>query len=297
MRNFIIFFSGKQGTTPLVKLLNNFEQISIVRSNEDRAWEPFDIHNCGQMSNRRLRMCLDLIFSSDPVDMQRLNQVYMKSAKRPLELIDKSKSVGFKMRYVPKEILSIMGRYPKIHDLIENNYVKIFKNKPFKKMAFNIVKKHKIVVFIAVRQDIFRWGLSKYHGDGTGKDGPLQFKVASGEINHKEIPKIYVDCNLLEKKIENCQKKLNEAKLLCKNLKEAGIDVYPLLYEDFLEDKVKYFKNLFNIIQVPITNQQICNAIEKGTQFKKVHSNDISTFVINHKEVMDKYQDKYIHWS
>lgn len=57
-----------------------------------------------------------------------------------------------------------------------------------------ILRRNDTVVFLAVRQDVFRWGLSKYHGDGTGQPpGHLQFKLARGELQKSEIGKIHVD--------------------------------------------------------------------------------------------------------
>ena len=42
MRDFIIFFEEKKGTSPLVRLLDNYCGISVVHQTENRGWEPFD---------------------------------------------------------------------------------------------------------------------------------------------------------------------------------------------------------------------------------------------------------------
>lgn len=56
---------------------------------------------------------------------------------------------------------------------------------PFKKVLLEIFKKYKVVVLFALRQYLLRWGLSKYHGDCTGKPGHLQFKLANVRINKR----------------------------------------------------------------------------------------------------------------
>lgn len=62
MRNFIILFNEKSGTSPLVRLLDKFESISILRQENNSGFEPFDRHNCGLMSLRDLRKCLDIVY-------------------------------------------------------------------------------------------------------------------------------------------------------------------------------------------------------------------------------------------
>jgi hypothetical protein len=97
MQNFIIFFGGKEGTSPLVRLLNNFEQISIIHQVNNKGWEPFDRHNCGHMSIRNLKRCLDIVFNKASTDFEQLNQIYIRTAKRPLEEISRNGVIGFKM--------------------------------------------------------------------------------------------------------------------------------------------------------------------------------------------------------
>ena len=73
--NFIIFFVGNEGTSPLVRTLNNFDQVSVIHQTENRGWEPFDTQNCGSMSLGNLKKCFDLIYGNDPLNMTHLNQI------------------------------------------------------------------------------------------------------------------------------------------------------------------------------------------------------------------------------
>lgn len=197
MRNFILFFQGKEGTSPFVRIMDNFEHITIIRK-VDGGWEPFDKHNCGPMPLHDLEQCLKWIFDKRPIDMVRLNQIYTESAASPLESFDKNGTIGFKMRFVPPRVdLPILRDAPvpdKLVRSLRHMYIKYQKSRgKFKRLMFELLKKHEVLVLLAVRQDVLRWALSKYHGDGTGKMGHLQFKLARGELDRADISRIYVD--------------------------------------------------------------------------------------------------------
>ncbi len=69
----------------------------------------------------------------------------------------------------------------------------------------------------------------------------------------------------------------------------GAVIAVPLSYEDFLEDKYRYFNRFFEILEIQVSKQEMDVALEKGAYYKKVHSNDISEFVLNHQEVMDRF--------
>jgi hypothetical protein len=49
MNNFIVLFEEKEGTSSLVRLLDNFERVSVVHHKKGGGWEPFDQHNCATL--------------------------------------------------------------------------------------------------------------------------------------------------------------------------------------------------------------------------------------------------------
>ncbi|MFQ5963459.1 MAG: hypothetical protein ACE5KZ_04155 [Candidatus Scalinduaceae bacterium] len=299
MRNFIIFFTEKEGTSPLVHLLDNFEQISIIHqvdSSEwepvDKAWEPFDRKNCGSMPLRSLERSLDIIYNKEPIDFKRLNQIYTRTARRPFKEFSRNGVVGFKMRFTPpRKNFPYMAAFSPW-----NRLSKIFMEWPFRRMMINLLRRNDVVVFLAVRQDVLRWGLSKYHGDGTGKPGHLQFKIANGEISKEEIGKIYVDCKRLEEIILKCEKILTHKHQLMEEFKLAGIQAYPLCYEDFLTDKQKIISEILDLLELEISKEEIDTALKEGVYFKKVHSDDILDFVENHEEVKEKFGNRFVSW-
>jgi hypothetical protein len=298
LRDFVVFFGEKEGTSPLVRLLDNFDRVSVVHQVENRGWEPFDRHNCGPMPIDSLEECLEIVFGPAPVDFERLNRIYSATAARPLEPFVKDGCAGFKMRFAsPVTDPPVVGRIPVLGNLARNWYADYQKRRgPFRRTMFDLLKRNGVVVFLAIRQNLLRWALSKYHGDGTGKAGHLQFKLASGQIGRDDIPKINVDCDRLAGLIASCRKLHDEKRSFLDDLAAAGIPAHPVLYEDFLEDKVAYFRQICDHLEIPSANGEIEEALAKGAYFKRVHSDDLSEFVNNHEEVLDRFEDRYDPW-
>ena len=287
MKNFIILFTEKEGTSPLVHLLDRFHNVSILHQTENLGWEPFDRHNCGPMTTDNLVKCLDYIYRADPIIMDDINHVYMKTATRALESIDNKNAVGFKMRLrvirknpIQRYLASIPGVGRALAALINTRAHNAYVQK-----VISVLKKHDVQIFVAVRQDIFRWALSKYHGDGTGKPGHIQFRVASGAIKRDQIPNIHVDSQKFRALVNECESIIDSKISLIKSLQGEGLQVSPIYYEDFCNDKYEYFHHFFKILQMPVTDEDISKALESGATLKKVHSDDISTFVKNHEEI------------
>ena len=296
LKNFILFFNGKEGTSALIHLLNNFEEVSIVHQEENRGWEPFDTHSCGLIKPNDIKECLDILFDSDDLvnDWSRLNQIYKKTARAPLDNnILKRNAIGFKMRFYDPR-----GKYRLFSSFIcfYRNYYTMRENLKYNSMMMEVLQKENMVVFMMVRLDVFRWALSKYHGDGTGKKGNLQFKLAKGTMKKEEIPKINVDVNKFKKILEDCKYLINRKKKLYQKLKTKNIQVHPIFYEDFCNDKVSCFQRFFESLGYTMSEKLIIKVLNKGAYFKKVHSNDISDFVINHEEINDLFGHEKMIW-
>src|SRR5690606_606590 len=118
------------------------------------GWEPFELHSSGPIPLRSYLRCLDLIFGDQVPYMDELSTIYSATARWPLRPFDKSRSVGFKMRFRPQRASERVRRWLR---------------RPFTHLTVNRFRAHGVVVFVTVRQDVFRWALSKYHGDGTGR--------------------------------------------------------------------------------------------------------------------------------
>ncbi len=295
MRNFVIFFIGGEGTSPLVRLLNNFNQISILQQTNHGGWEPFDQHHCGNMNLRDLKQCLDIIFKNGAIDFEQLNNIYTKTAPNPLEANSNNGVVGFKMRFYHQRNTSNIAAFLPFNKLL----IKLL-NKyhyfTFRSMMLELLKRNNVTVFVAIRRDVLKWGLSRYHGDGTGKSGHLQFKLASGRISHEEVGKFNVDCNRLEKIILRLESHHTRKRKLMEEFNSSGIKSYPLYYEEFLTDKQKYFTRLFDLLELQISKEEIDESLKSGAYFKKVHSDDISEVVINHQEVIEKFGHRTPRW-
>ena len=284
MKNFIILFKEKEGTTAQIDILKNIPQLSIVlRADGDR--EPFDQHACGYMPASTVDECLDLIYGSDEIDMQRLNRLYTQTADQALAPIERKDAVGFKMRFAP----------PMRRSAMTSTRRKILRFAYKRRITKNLARNN-VIVFMAVRQDLLRWGLSKYHGDGSGQPGHLQFKLESGEITQQDLNKIFVDCDRLAGIIKDCEKKYAQKRKLADRFAKHGLQVHPLRYENFLNDPKAHIMGLCDVLDVGVTEEQVQQALDIGTKMKKVHSNDIADFVINHEEVLERFGDRYAAW-
>ena len=294
MRNFIIFFEEKEGTSPLVRLLDHFDQISMVHQIKNRGWEPFDRHNCGPIQTSTLLQCFDLIFDKNPLSFDRLNEIYATQAVAPLESLNKHGSVGFKMRFLPPNPAAFL--WFKLMEPLSKALGQTGFSRSFERSIIQKSQANDLTVFLAARQDVFRWALSKYHGDGTGKPGHLQFAIADGNLSRDQIGKIYVDPGRFERIIQACERSHAEKRRLLRTFQAAGVRAYPLLYEEFVLDKVAYFERLLRQLEINIPRSEVEATLGMGSHFKKVHSSEISEFVENHEEITERFGHRYVKW-
>jgi len=226
-----------------------------------------------------LERCLDMVYNKESINFTELNQIYTRTAKTLLAEFSENEVAGLKMRFTT----------PSENSLFWNTLPKNFTPDSFRTMMFNVLKRNDVVVFLALRQDILRWALSKYHGDGTGKPGHLQFKLAKGKIRRNAIGKIHVDSTRFKTVISQCVEAHAYKHRLMEDFKLAGNQTHFIIYEDFLIDKQKYLNRVLDLLELDTSAQEIDDALNKGTYFEKVHSHDIANFVVNHEEIVEKF--------
>ena len=293
MKNFVIFFDEKEGTSPLVRLLDRFDEVSIIHQVEGKGWEPFDRHQSGRMSLNDLRSCLEIAFTGPRIDFARLNQIYLKTARRPIQESAACASVGFKMRFLPHvPLLPLADGFS-----AWNRCVDAITQLQYRRMMFEVLKRKNVTVFLAVRQDVLKWALSKYHGDGSGKPGHLQFKVARTESSSVPFKPISVDCVRLQTIVDACGRTHERKRRLMEALRSHGITVHVLRYEDFNASKDAYLARFFELLGIQVSAAAIRKALSSGAHFKKVHPDDIASFVTNHEEVLERVGTPFIPWA
>lgn len=289
MRNFIILFKDNEGTSVLVRILDYFDKVSILRPIDGYGWEPFDRHSCGPISTADLLRCMERIYSPKKVSMDEINSIYSKTARSPLIDFDRATSVGFKMRFGPNTYPAmILSRVPSIADILKGNF-RQSNYAGYKLRLLELFKKYDIVVFFAVREDLFRWALSLYRGDGTGRKGHVQFNIWSGFLKKEALPKIWVNEKRLKKIITKCKSIIDGKVDLMAQMHSMGIRTAPLYYEHFCTDKYDYFKRFSDFIEADISEQDVKSALAKVSHLVKVHSEDISDFVVNHQEIENQF--------
>lgn len=262
MKNFIIFNSEKEGSCALIKALDNFEDINIISD----FIEPFDKYMFvnsryalgKDMSKEDFLKCLSIIYDSSKNYLEELNSIYAKYNNGCQFKFSKDKSHGFKMRI----------------------------RKQWKTEIFSFLERFHVTAFVLIRQDVLRWALSKYHGDGTGRKGHLQFD----HVDIQEVPKIRVGWRSLKKTIERCKRRIEDKKKLIQDLRSSGVEAFPLYYEDFCNNKLDYFKNLLAGLDIKMTDTDLQQVMSMDCHYKKVHPDDIQEFVENHEEIIKKFE-------
>ncbi len=283
-QNFIILFTEKEGTSALIQTLRNFDEVSILGPH----LEPFDRPECGGMPPTTLEQCLDHVFDDTSLDLKSLNELYLETARSALAPFDKRKAVGFKMRYFPKEFPLSPTRMREFQQLAQGKYA----SQPFHKAMLRVLKKNDVMVFFAFRRNLLNWALSKYHGRGNGWPGHLQFSMAKGEKRKKDLTKIRVNCQRLERLVSRCEAIHTRKLKLMLIFRNHGITSHPLVYEEFISNKVQYFENMFEQIGVDVTTDSLLETLDTDIEIQKVHSEDISQFVKNHHEVLDQFGER-----
>ena len=228
--------------------------------------------------------CLNLVFEPGLINSGKLNKIYTRTAERPLDHYDKTDDIGFKMRFALPAERGWLSRFISRRGPSWLNELRI-DQRWYERRLMSLLRKHEIVVLFAVRQDLFRWALSKYHGDGTGSDGHLQFDIAYGRLNVSEVPSIKVDPLHFEKLIDTRRAIVDEKLRLKRKMQDLGIKTEAVIYEEFLADPHAFFHKLFRAIDHPVSDPDISAVLKTGTPFRKVHSEDISEFVVNHREI------------
>jgi hypothetical protein len=152
MSDFLVLFDEKEGTSNLMKLLDQFQGVSVVHQTNDRGWEPFDWHLHQTLYLSTLFKCLRLVYSRKKGAESRLNEIYERSSERPLINYDKSGDIGFKMRFhapvEPDGLARFFGRL----GVRGFDAVKIMHNR-YERGVLTELRRHHIVVLFAVRQE------------------------------------------------------------------------------------------------------------------------------------------------
>jgi len=284
---FVLLFDAKEGTTAMMQLFQQLPGVSVVR-NQSPSLEPFDRHACREITFDDLKTCLNKVLSAEPADLEQLNQIYMKTAASPLVYDPAKPLIGFKMRLQARRgFQDFIGRFSQNSWLLSN--ARAIDKKLSAATLFKLFKKHRVTVFVVIRKDLLRWGLSKYHGDGSGREGHLQFQLARGKITRDEIPKIHVAPHKLRAIIRKCQWQHREKRGLLNELSRRGIRAFPLFYEDFVADKESFLKGFYTHLGLVPSERDIAHALSKPTNMQRVHSEDISSFVVNHQEILKRF--------
>ena len=294
MRDFILFFEEKEGTSAMMRWAHRFDQVHVVHHQNGKGWEPLEPYHLGyDVTQNELEQLLDLIYTR-PRDEHALSEAYeSKVADRKLIALPSKASVGLKMRWKPPRILHVGAD---VVDLPVNRIFKRQRCRAYREYMVDMLHENNVVPMLAVRQNIFKWALSKYHGDGQGKVGHLQFQLASGAIKKSDIPKIHVDLKRFGRLIEQCRRKHDRKREFVEWMMRRGMQVQPLLYESFLNQPIGFFGNFLNQLGHDAHLAEIKDVLTQDIELQRVHSGALSEYVENHEELEETFGSCFESW-
>lgn len=295
MRDFVLYFEEKEGTTAIMRWANRLSNVRVLHYADDRCWEPLESFMLGENVRREEIQSLMQAIYVRPRNMEELRRRYaMKVPNRELVTLPDNCSIGLKMRWTPPRVF--YSGLP-IFDLPVNRICKEYRHRRYYDSMVQTLSDAGVAPMLAVRQNVFKWALSKYHGDGTGKKGHLQFKLASGELTRHDIPKIKVNLSRFGRLLDQCRRKHDAKRQFVEQMAKDGLEVFPLLYEDFLEDKVQFFEGFLDRIDNPMDLVDLKRSLEGDIVLKRVHKGSLSDYVENHEELHRAYGNAFESWT
>lgn len=294
MKDFILFFEEKEGTSAMMRWADRFENVQVVHHQNGRGWEPLEPYHLGfDVKQHEVEELLNLIYAQ-PRDVKTLKAAYReKVPDRHLVPLHSDASVGLKMRWKPPRVMHVGAE---VMDLPINRLFKRQRYRAYREFMVEMLHEHGVVPMLAVRQNIFKWALSKYHGDGKGQTGHLQFQLASGAITKKDIPKIHVDLKRFGRLIDQCRRKHDRKREFVMWMASRGMEVRPMLYESFLDTPVSFFEGFLDELGHDTSRGEIQQVLEQDMELKRVHSGHLREYVENHQELEDAYGSSFESW-
>jgi hypothetical protein len=295
MRDFILFFEEKEGTSAMMRWADCLENVQVVHHQNGRGWEPLEPYHLGfDVKQDELEELLNLIYQR-PRDTQSLVAAYRdKVPERKLVPLPSDVSVGLKMRWKPPRTVHVGAE---VLDLPLNRLFKRQRYRAYREYMVNMLHENGVVPMLAVRQNIFKWALSKYHGSGNGKVGHLQFQLASGALAKEDIPKIHVDLKRFGRLIDQCRRKHDRKREFVSWMESRGMEVKPMLYESFLDTPVTFFGDFLEDLGHAAEPKKIKRVLEQEIELKRVHDGHLSEYVENHQELQDAFGSSFESWT
>jgi hypothetical protein len=295
MRDFVLFFEEKEGTTAMMRWADRIDGLRVVHHTKDKGWEPMEPFVLGQdVTLDEVEGLMGAVYRQ-PRDMEALRSLYTRKVPdRELVELPGDCSIGLKMRWKPPRVF--YSGLP-ILDLPVNRLFKKVRGRRYHDSMVRILSGSNVVPMLAVRQNVFKWALSKYHGDGSGRKGHLQFKLASGEIERKDIPRIKVNLNRFGRLVDQCRRKHDAKRAFVERMRQEGLEVRPLLYESFLENRVEFFAQFIGHLGHDVDRAALARSLEGDISLKRVHRGPVSEYVENHKALEARFGSAFESWA
>lgn len=251
MTDFALLFNEREGSTAMIGALDKITGISCLRTSK-YSYEPFDNWNVTHDVSVMQQIIRKIEYRATAVD---LSEQYRLIALQDQDIYYKPESLvaGFKAR---------------------------FSHHPWEK----ILKGSKFHVLMAFRDDIIAQGISRYHGNGSFREGHMQFTFKQGTL----IEPFAVDLGKFSEIVNYIINANNRKKELILRLQENKIPVSVIIYEEFARDPVFLIERILKKVGFKSDRNIIKNCLEKQP-LRKVHSSKLGDFIINFEDINKQF--------
>lgn len=274
IKKFLLVYTQKEGSTAILQTLDNLPNITVVKSR--RSYEPFDLHENKELS---------------PIEiLSNFNYVFRVGTNEELTAINENRKENPEYQFdINAPVRGCKMRIRVRKDFNSNQEFDDYINE-----LFSILTSNNFLVFILHRENIFNWALSTYHGDGSGHQGHLQFKLARGVLSQDSIPKIRIDSQKFLFVYKSLLALVENKRRLYRKLENLNMGVVILIYEDFLANKRLFFKKIYAALNVEVSESQLSEGLKLPIILKKVHSKPMSDYFVNYDEIKGLVKRKIV---
>lgn len=219
-RRFILLYTGREGSSPIISTLGRHPGVCVP------VFEEFDRGNFLKIAGiEDLPAAMDRAFWSgrfEPGEASRAREMMAEEART-------EKSVGFKWRPRPE---------PGVLD---------------------VMNKHEVVMFILMRRNVLQRALSIYFTHNHLENPNVQFQLvkmndeeAAEYVGRIRAMQFKAEVKAIAKTIQDTiRTKEMQLEKICRVHAGRGGLITPILYEDFVEDPLKFMNSMLNVIGQP----------------------------------------------
>ena len=207
MKDFILFFEEKEGTSAMVRWADRFENINVVHHENGRGWSPWAYHLGHSIRQKEIIDLLTRIYLSR--DMDGLRKHIHKSCQTGCLCFERQR-----LRRAQDALETAKGFYTgqRVVDVPLNWAFKSHRQKQYFSAMVELMQRQG-GAYVGRSAKHLQVGALQISRRRSRQRRHLQFKLASGAISKKDIPKVQVNLKRFGKLIDECRRRHNQARV------------------------------------------------------------------------------------